>query len=920
MSRFAQPLQGGLLAASLLILMAGSGSTAAQPIEPESLCDNAVVTSRQGFASATTLGTSAYNIVASNDGRYLAFESNASDLVNAGSLGGTDTNNVTDIFVYDRETCATERVSLPDSTVFDPNVETARQGNQYSRRPSISADGRFVAFTSRASNLVATDNGNYRDVFVRDRQLLRTFKISVPPGYESNATLFAAGSSDQAEISANGVYVTYYSLAPNIVSNDTNGFYDVFVRDLQTNTSFRASTDSSGGQANGHSVQTTDNHTGNPPALPPSPPTTSIGISADGRYVAFHSWASNLVGSDTNGFADVFVKDRVSGTTQRVSITNGGGQASGPSNYAVISGDGRFVAFESQAVNLVLGDANGYKDVFIRDRTNNVTELVSISTGNTQAFLDSFQPSISSNGQVVAFSSNSGLVTQGDSNQYTDVFVRDRASGYTKIVSSTFNGTQAEGGGSFNPSVSADGLYIAYESGATNLVGSDTNGSSDTFTARWGEISWEFGVEMLYNGTFAGGQNNWRTFGAMVDNDGAGGVFQMYRSTQPGETPVVFQPTGAYLRSGSPIEASIKLGNSSGARKRAMILIQDNNFSDLHVCSFWIAPNSPLRVYTIETHTTKAWTDARMSIYLASPADDLGWLLIDDAAMTYRPALSAFQTRCTDPAVPAPPGGTDSANLLGNPSFDNAGNPPAPWSVFNPSGTLTHETNGGVFEARRTASSAAVSSLLQNTGNTSITSGSPIEVRIDLGSSSTFRQRINVLLHSQNFRDLQTCSFWVPPSSTLQTYVVRTYATNNEWSVAGASISLYAASVIPSGFLRIDNVQMRRRPGLSVVGTQCFEPGSNPGGEFDPLGEEGAFDGLPTLIPTATAIGDIEIPVEIAPLPTATFPPETGEGEGVVPPMEPPMILPTLQAPDDAPKLEGDAGLLPDAPSEGGEG
>jgi len=167
-------------------------------------------------------------------------------------------------------------------------------------------------------------------------------------------------------------------------------------------------------------------------------------ISADGRYVAFDSHATNLVPGDTNASSDVFVHDNLTGTTRRVSVDSNGTQANGISSYVVISADGHFVAFASAATNLVPGDTNGNWDVFEHDMVNGTTTRVSVSSSGAQAFGgDSgvYGLSISADGRYVAFQSSALNLASPDFNGSDDVFVHDRVSGITTRVSVASNGT-----------------------------------------------------------------------------------------------------------------------------------------------------------------------------------------------------------------------------------------------------------------------------------------------------------------------------------------------------------------------------------------------------------------------------------------------------------------------------------------------
>ncbi|MEI7992200.1 MAG: hypothetical protein WCH93_07200 [Actinomycetota bacterium] len=257
-----------------------------------------------------------------------------------------------------------------------------------------------------------------------------------------------SGSYDSS-VSADGRYVAFESDASNLVAGDTNGVSDVFVRDMSTGTVVRVSVDSAEAEGDATSYD-------------PS-------ISADGRYVAFWSNATNLVASDTNGFSDVFVRDRTLDTTVRVSVDSAESQGDLRSSYPSISADGRYVAFWSTATNLVAVDTNGFSDVFVRDLTDGTTVLVSVNSLGVQGNFGSYEPSISADGRYVAFWSPATNLVAVDTNGFSDVFVRDLTDGTTVLVSVNSLGVQGNFG-SFDPSISADGRYVAFDSAATNLT------------------------------------------------------------------------------------------------------------------------------------------------------------------------------------------------------------------------------------------------------------------------------------------------------------------------------------------------------------------------------------------------------------------------------------------------------------------
>jgi Tol biopolymer transport system component len=332
---------------------------------------------------------------------------------------------------------------------------TGAQGSNASAQPSISADGRFVAFRSFASNLVPGDTNGVLDLFVRDRTTHTTTRISVSStGAQGN------GNSFDPSMSADGRFVAFDSDASNLVLNDTNFADDVFVRDRTTHTTRRVSVSSTGAQGNDGSSD-------------PS-------ISADGRFVAFRSSASNLVPGDTNGVLDLFVRDRTTHTTTRISVSSTGAQGNENSYDPSISGDGRFVAFFSFASNLMPADTNGVPDIFVRDRTTHATTRVSLSSSGAQGDDLSLEPSISADGRFVAFDSSASNLVPGDTNGVQDVFVRDRVTHTTTRVSASSSGAQGDDS-SFVPSISADGRFVAFDSSASNLVAGDTNAQPDMF-------------------------------------------------------------------------------------------------------------------------------------------------------------------------------------------------------------------------------------------------------------------------------------------------------------------------------------------------------------------------------------------------------------------------------------------------------
>jgi Tol biopolymer transport system component len=360
------------------------------------------------------------------------------------------------------------------------------QGNNASFNPSISSDGRYVAFESLAGNLAAGDGNGRRDIFVHDRQSGATERASVATGGGASN-----GDSFNASISGDGRYVAFESNATNLVSGDSNGHRDIFVHDRQSGVTERVSVATGGVQGNGDSF--------------------NASISGDGRYMAFESLASNLVGSDSNNRRDIFVWDRQTGATERVSLSTGGIEGSGDSFNPSISADGLFVAFESLATNLVAGDSNGRRDIFVWDRQTGATERVSLSTGGIEGSGDSFNPSINAAGRYVAFESVATNMVVGDSNKRKDIFVHDRQKARTTRESVAGVGIEANGL-SDSPSINASGGVVAFSSIATNLVLDDTNVRRDIFVHEPTQLADQIaqGEAIFFNEKFDG---NGRTCG-----------------------------------------------------------------------------------------------------------------------------------------------------------------------------------------------------------------------------------------------------------------------------------------------------------------------------------------------------------------------------------------------------------------------
>lgn len=368
----------------------------------------------------------------SRGGRYVAFYS-------SGAHEPGDTNRVGDVYVRDRRAGTTYRVSVGAG---------GRQGNDGSFYAAISGNGRFVAFTSQASNLVPSDaNGGTDDVFVRDTVLGVTTLVSrSSTGEEGDSYSFDPAISDD------GRFVVFVSAATNLVTGDTNGALDVFVHDRSTGRTRRVSVSSAGRQARDDS--------GSPD------------ISADGRFVVFQSGDSRLAPGDGDSVVDVYRHDLRTGRTAPVALEPDAG-ALDPS----VSDDGRFVAYLRVPL-----DVDRNFEVVVRDMRSSSVVVASLGvSGRPGRFGSGLHGlSISGDGRYVAFESFSDDLTPGDRNQDSDIYVRDLSARTTTRASVPTSGA-ASSGGSWLPVISADGRHVLFGSFADNLVERDTNREYDAF-------------------------------------------------------------------------------------------------------------------------------------------------------------------------------------------------------------------------------------------------------------------------------------------------------------------------------------------------------------------------------------------------------------------------------------------------------
>ncbi|NOQ63187.1 MAG: DUF4214 domain-containing protein [Methyloprofundus sp.] len=424
---------------SLLYITAAGKIALSSALSPANAATTTLISSS---TSATTGDWSSLNASISADGRFIAFESSATDIVN------NDHNHLKDIFIRD---------TLENTTQLISRNSSGTQANDISHSPAISADGRYVTYVSKASNLSSDDQAYSDDIFVYDRITRITSRVSKENS--SAQGKFESGSINPT-ISADGHYISYESSNTNLVADDNNAANDIFVYDRLTAATTRISVDSSGNQASDSSHF-------------PS-------ISADGRYITFSSSAFDLVSNDHNASDDIFVYDQATGQQSLVSINAAGEQADNHSILPSISADGRYIAFNSTASNLVDNDTNDASDVFVYNRKLATQQRVSLNDAFQQANNDSFGASISANGRYVTFFSSASNLTSDDHNIDKDIFAYDTQNKQQTLISINSSSEQADDKNDW-PTISATGQYIAFTSSASNLIENDLNNSNDIF-------------------------------------------------------------------------------------------------------------------------------------------------------------------------------------------------------------------------------------------------------------------------------------------------------------------------------------------------------------------------------------------------------------------------------------------------------
>jgi len=387
----------------------------------------------------------------SADGRVVVFSSGAANLV------VDDTNDQTDLFMVDPATRVIERINVSsqgDEAVYgDPEEQTPQSGSA-----RVSGDNRFIVYESNALNLVEDDTNDLTDIFLWDRESRTTSRVSVSSAGQPSMN----GASFHPDISENGQFVVFNSYAADLIDGVNDFTSHIYLRDLATGDTRLISR--------------------SPEGLPGDGDSQLPSISADGQFIVYVSSAENLVESETtNLITDVFVYDAEAGTTEKVNLSSMGVEANANSSIfasaPAISADGRFVAFASQASNLVSNDTNGQTDVFVRDRLNDTTRRVSVSSSGrelTIEFMEFPDIDISDDAQFVTFDSSSPDLVEGDSNNRNDVFIHELSTGITSLVSENTEFA-------YRGRINADGRFVTYSSDASDPQSVDNNGAFDVY-------------------------------------------------------------------------------------------------------------------------------------------------------------------------------------------------------------------------------------------------------------------------------------------------------------------------------------------------------------------------------------------------------------------------------------------------------
>jgi len=459
--------------------------------------------------------------------------------------------------------------------------------------------------------------------------------------------------------------------------------------------------------------------------------------------------------------------------------------------------------------------------VYVSDRGNHrirkITPAAEVTTlaGQFQSYQDGA-------GSLAWFRSPQGIVMGADGM----IYVADSGNHVIRRVSPT--GAVKTLAGLAPVTGTADGVGSAARFNQPQGVAVDSNGvlyiadRGNHTIRRRGPVTG--GANLVSNADFGAGTANWSLFGlpdnSYVSSSVVNNVFEFWRVPPPPGSPsqaTVFQATGQALPANTALTAQFSLGNSSSVRKRISVLVLDQtDFGDLAVCTFWLPANTPLSTYGLLAYTSRAWANAAIYFYAATGGSDGGAYRLDNVSLQAQPGGPLKATTCLDPWAPVASTASAGSSLLTNGDF--ATGALAPWGEF---GTVTRQISGGVLEFIRPDDTPPAGVVFQVTGQ-SMTANQILTSTFQLGNSSGALKRVTVLIHDIDFSDLTACTFWLPAGQALSNYVMRTYVTK-PWT--NAMISFYPATTSGLTWIRLDNVTLQRAPATAITGTQCVEPG-----------------------------------------------------------------------------------------------
>lgn len=372
-------------------------------------------------------------------------------------------------------------------------------------------------------------------------------------------------------------------------------------------------------------------------------------------------------------------------------------------------------------------------------------------------------------------------------------------------------------------------------------------------------------ANLIVNGSFSSGMQGWETWDAITYRISSG-VFEFYRGGT-GASAAVLQKTGQNFAAGTKLKATFRLGTSDFGLRRVTVILHSNDWTDMQVCTFLINPSQPLSNYEVEVFTLRPWTNATISFY-SSYDFGRGWTRLDDVTLRIDNTLPGQRVRCIDPYRASATSGEDSHNYVSNSQFNNGMNS---WSF---SGEYVSRVQSGVLEMY-TKTGGPAANMFQDLAFQYFieANGGISELTFQMGNSSANRKRLSVLIHDGAFAHIYFCTFWVNANSGLANYTMRVAPSTHLGAMFMRNIAFYVSPFDNLGWLRLDNITLRERPTLSVLGTECYYPSGQDAASAEPFM-------LPTLQPTASGMPALIMPLPELAVPQAQSAEESGAAEG----------------------------------------